>query len=111
MVVTPSVQVTAAPQNMCPRLFRKYCNFNLHSRHTEVSFWRNLYCDLRLAEGLTSITALPISIVRAQKGLSRLIFFFFPLSHTKKDRSSVSIFLFPLVGMHTELIIVLPGKI
>ena len=52
---------------------------NLYSRHTEVSFWSNLYCDLRLAEGLTSITALPILIVGAQKYVSRLIsFFFFP---------------------------------
>lgn len=84
-----------------PQAVQKIFKFNLHSRHTEVSFWSNLYCDFRLAEGLTSITAPPILIVRAQKDLSRLIFFF-SLSQTKKDRSSVSICLFPLVGMHTE---------
>ena len=40
---------------------------NLHNRHTEVWFWSNLYCDLRLAEGLTPITALPILIAGVKK--------------------------------------------
>lgn len=85
--------------SQAPEADQKILTFNLHSRYTEVSFWSNLFCDLRLAEGLTSILALPILIVWAQRYLSRLIFFFF---QTKRDHSSVSIFLSLPVGMHIE---------
>lgn len=70
--------------------------WNRISQHTVVSCWSNLYCDLGLAEGLISITALPILIAWTQNYISRLIFIFF--SQTGKDHSSASIFLFPLAG-------------
>lgn len=101
----------SSPQSMCyqrvqggliwshmPEAGRKTLKCNLHSRYTEASFWSNLHCDLRLAIGLTPITALPVLIVWTRMYISRLIFFFLKL----KRMAVVLVYSLPLVGRHTE---------